>query len=83
VLALVLGESILLLLIGGVVGMGLAAIVAPGVSKGSGGMVQLPPVGASNWLQALVVMVVIGIAVGLLPAMRAMRLKIVDALAGR
>jgi len=83
VLALVLGESVLLLLIGGVIGMGLAAVVAPGVSKGSGGMVQLPPVGAGNWLQAVIVMIVIGIAVGVLPALRAMRLKIVDALAGR
>ena len=83
VLALVLGESILLLLIGGVVGMALAAVVAPGVSKGSGGMIQLPPVGPSNWLQAVIVMVAIGIVVGVLPALRAMRLRIVDALAGR
>jgi len=30
-----------------------------------------------------VLMVVIGIAIGLLPALRGMRLKIVDALAGR
>lgn len=83
VLGLVLAESILLLLIGGVIGVGLASIVAPMVSKGSGGVIQLPPVGMSNWVEGIVLMAVIGIVVGALPALRGQRLKIVDALAGR
>ncbi len=83
VLALVLGESVLLLLIGGVIGMVLATVIAPAVSKGSGGMVQLPSIGADNWIEGVIAMVLIGALVGLFPALRGMRLKIVDALAGR
>ena len=83
VLALVLAESVLLLLLGGVIGVGLAAVLAPAVSKGSGGMINLPPVGAGSWAVGLGLMVLIGLMVGALPAWRAMRLNIVDALAGR
>ncbi|MEO7071445.1 MAG: FtsX-like permease family protein [Rhodanobacter sp.] len=83
VLAMVLAESVLLLLIGGVIGLGLAAVLAPGVSKGSGGMINLPPVGAESWAIGVGLMVLIGLVVGALPAWRAMRLNIVDALAGR
>ncbi len=45
---------------------------------------MLPPhVPTPTWLMGLGLIVVIGIIVGLLPALRAKRLKIVDALAGR
>jgi putative ABC transport system permease protein len=37
----------------------------------------------SVWLQAMGLMVAIGLIVGALPAMRGMRLRIVDALSGR
>ncbi|HEX5305462.1 MAG TPA: FtsX-like permease family protein [Dyella sp.] len=83
VLAMVLAESVLLLVLGGVIGLGIAAVLAPAVSKGSGGMVNLPPVGAGSWAIGVGLMVLIGLVVGALPAMRAMRLNIVDALAGR
>ena len=83
VLAMVLAESVLMLLIGGAMGLGLASVLAPVVSKGSGGMVNLPPVGGGSWLLGAALMVAIGLVVGALPAMRAMRLNIVDALAGR
>ena len=83
VLSMVLAESVLLLVLGGVIGLGLAALLAPGVSKGSGGMINLPSVGASSWVLGLGLMLLIGLLVGLLPAWRAMRLNIVDALAGR
>ncbi len=83
VLSMVLAESVLLLVLGGVIGLGLAALLAPGVSKGSGGMVNLPSVGASSWALGVGLMLLIGLLVGLLPAWRAMRLNIVDALAGR
>ena len=71
------------LLIGGVIGMAIASALAPALTKGSGGMVRLPPIGAENWIQGIVLMIVIGALVGALPALRGMRLKIVDALAGR
>lgn len=83
VLAIVLAESVLLLLIGGVIGLGLATLIIPVVSAGSGGMLNLPSVGANSWLLGMVLMIAIGLLVGALPALRAMRLNIVDALAGR
>ena len=83
VLGMVLAESVLLLVLGGAIGLGIASVLAPVVSKGSGGMVNLPPVGATSWAIGVGLMVLIGLVVGALPAMRAMRLNIVDALAGR
>lgn len=83
VLGLVLAESVLLVLIGGALGLGLAAVLGPLLSAGSGGVVSMPPVGAGSWLLGLGLMVAIGLLVGVLPAWRAMRLNIVDALAGR
>lgn len=83
VLGMVLAEGILLLVLGGVLGLALAGVVVPIVAKGSGGMLNLPPIGTQTWVLGLVLMVVIGALVGALPALRAMRLNIVDALAGR
>ncbi|UPG85247.1 ABC transporter permease [Luteibacter aegosomatis] len=83
VLGMVLAEGILLLVLGGVIGLAIAAVLVPIVAKGSGGMLNLPPIGTQTWLLGLGLMVVIGALVGALPAIRAMRLNIVDALAGR
>jgi putative ABC transport system permease protein len=83
VLAMVLAESLLLLLIGGVIGLALASLVIPVVSAGSGGMLNLPVVGLDSWVLGIALMVLIGLLVGALPASSAMRLKIVDALAAR
>ena len=83
VLGMVLAESILLVLLGGVLGLGLAALIGPIVSAVSGGVISLPPIGLQSWMLGLGLMVAIGLLVGALPALRAMRLNIVDALAGR
>ena len=83
VLGLVMTESVLLIVLGGLIGLGLSAVIMPGVAAASGGVIQLPNVPAQTWLVGLLLMVVIGVIVGLLPALRAKRLKIVDALAGR
>jgi len=83
VLAMVLAESVLLLVLGGLAGLGLATVIIPVVSAGSGGMLNLPSVGAGSWTLGLALMAGIGIVVGALPAWNAMRLNIVDALAGR
>ncbi|WP_101927434.1 MULTISPECIES: ABC transporter permease [Luteimonas] len=83
VLLLVLAESVTLVLVGGVVGLGLAAVAGQIVTAGSGGMIQLPGITANSWLLGLGLMIAIGLLVGALPAVRAMRLNIVDALAGR
>ena len=83
VLTLVMIESVLLIALGGSIGLGLAALIIPGVAAASGGMLPMRGVPAQTWLIGLVLMTVIGVVVGLLPALRAKRLKIVDALAGR
>jgi putative ABC transport system permease protein len=83
VLAMVLAESVLLLLIGGVVGMLVASALIPAVNQGSSGMLVLPSVGKESWILGVGLMALIGAAVGALPAWNAMRLNIVDALAGR
>ncbi|SEL46279.1 putative ABC transport system permease protein [Roseateles sp. YR242] len=80
VLGMVLAESILLLLIGGVIGLGLASIVGPAVSAGSGGTLRLPAAGLASWATGVGLMLVFGAIVGALPAWNAMRLNIVDAL---
>ncbi len=83
VLWLVLGESILLVVIGGLLGIGVAQLLIPMVSAMSGGVIALPSVPGNTWLMGVALMLGIGAVVGLLPALRAMRLNIVDALAGR
>jgi putative ABC transport system permease protein len=83
VLLLVLVEAVLLIVIGGAIGLAIATVLMPGVSSASGGVIQLGTVPTSTWLLGLALMIVIGIVVGALPALRAMRLNIVDALAGR
>ena len=83
ILWLVLAEAILLVVLGGLIGLGIAALIMPAVSAASGGMIQLPGVMPQTWLVGLLLMLGIGVIVGLLPALRGMRLNIVDALAGR
>ena len=79
VLGLVLAESLLLSLVGALAGMTLATILPP---------LLLPPefpIRASPqvWAFAGAAVLFLALAVGLPPALRAMRLRIVDALAGR
>jgi putative ABC transport system permease protein len=82
-LAMVLAESVLLLVLGGVIGIGLAEPLIPLISHASNGMLSLPPVGPKSWGLGLALMLAIGALVGALPAWSAMRLNIVDALARR
>ncbi len=82
VLGFVFAEAFALCLFGGTVGLLLATVAGAMVEKGSGGQFQLRP-SATVWLIGSAAIVLMSIAVGLLPALRARRLKIVDALAGR
>jgi len=83
VLGLLLAEAILLLLLGGVIGVLIAGSVAGGLEATTGAV--FPPIvsSAAVWARALAVMLLIGLVVGALPAYRGLRLRIVDALAGR
>jgi putative ABC transport system permease protein len=80
--ALVLAEAVLLLLLGGVVGMGAAVAAMPALNGSTGG--RFPPlfVGPETWLLAAAVAALVALVIGLPPALRANRLKIVDALSG-
>jgi putative ABC transport system permease protein len=82
VLGFVLAEAGLLCLIGGVTGMAIATFLGALVEKGTGGQFALR-VNGWVWSTALIAIVLMTLVVGLLPALRARRLKIVDALAGR
>jgi putative ABC transport system permease protein len=83
VLALVLAEAAALLLLGALIGLLLAGIVVSAVRAKLGGSFPLDPLGWEIWLQGLVLAVLVGLVVGALPALRGMRLRIVDALSGR
>lgn len=79
VLRLVLGEALLLCTLGAALGMALAAVITSNLPP------QFPPLQPDRrvWLFVLAAVVVLAAAVGLPPALRAKRLRIVDALAGR
>jgi putative ABC transport system permease protein len=82
VLGFVLAEAGALSMAGGLVGLALATAVGGMVEKATGGQFQLP-VDAFVWSVGIATIILMSVAVGLLPALRAQRLKIVDALAGR
>ena len=81
-LGFVLAEALVLCLAGGLVGMVLATMLGAMVEKASGGQFQLR-VDAFVWAVGIAAILLMSVAVGLLPALRARRLKIVDALAAR
>src|SRR5215472_8433630 len=80
VLFFVLGESLVIALIGGLLGLGLAILAIPLVGVKLNGM--LPPLLLSSSLLGLglVFAAFVGFASGLLPGIGAMRLRVVDAL---
>lgn len=77
---LVLGEAVLLTLVGGALGLGIAALLAPGVAEG---IKQYLPGFALAWqtiASGLALAALLGLVVGAVPALTARRLRIVDAL---
>ena len=82
VTTLVLAEALALIVLGAGLGMGLAATVMPAVNGATGG--RFPPLFMSplTWVGGLGLALVLGFAIGLPPALRVSRLRIVDALAG-
>ncbi|HET7843569.1 MAG TPA: FtsX-like permease family protein [Xanthomonadales bacterium] len=82
VLWFVLAEALFMCVIGGLVGLGIATVLAVGVGKMTGGNFPIE-VDWRVWAFGFAAMIVLALVVGLGPALRAQRLKIVDALAGR
>ena len=80
VLGFVLAEAAAICILGGIIGMSLATVLGIAVASAA----QFPlAVDQRVWITGVIAIVVLSLAVGLLPALRAQRLKIVDALAGR
>lgn len=77
---LVLAESLFLSLLGGLAGLGLAALTIAALRQPLSGVADGLAVGGDVVLRALGIMLVLGLVTGLLPAWNAMRLNIVQAL---
>lgn len=81
VLRMVLGESLLLALIGAACGLAVAALLLKGMEQAAPfGALDMQPVVVGL---ALVLAVGLGLLTGMIPAMSALRMRIVDALASR
>jgi putative ABC transport system permease protein len=80
-LSVVLAESILVMLIGGLLGLGLGWVLVQGLIKQSGAMLPGIFLSPEAILVAVMIMFGGGALAGIFPAVKAMRLTIVDALA--
>jgi putative ABC transport system permease protein len=80
ILRLVLGESVLLALLGGLPGIALAAIFVAVIETSVGNFIPGFAVTPGIALTAVALMLGLGLATGLIPALSAMRLKIATAL---
>jgi putative ABC transport system permease protein len=80
VMIFVLAESLMIALLGGVLGLGLCVLVIPGVAKALEGF--LPTMELPMWalVPGLAFALLIGAMAGILPAVSAMRLRVVDAM---
>ena len=79
---LVLAEAVVMLLLGSGLGLLATTSLLPALNGATGG--RFPPlfVHGNTWLVALGIAVALALAIGLPPALRARRLKIIEALAG-
>ena len=80
VLLFVLAESLIIAVIGGLLGLGLAMVLIPFLAKGMSGMLPSLVLEPSILVQGLVAALAVGIASGFLPGMGAMRMRVVNAL---
>ena len=80
VLFFVLAESLVIALIGGLFGLGLAELLVPGVDKALSGMLPNLVLAPSILAQGLLTALAVGVISGLLPGIGAMRMRVVNAL---
>jgi len=81
VLGLVVAEAMVLVLLGGLIGLGLAAAVLSGMSAMLAGF-GIQGISLSVVITGVLLMIALSLVVGFPPAWRAMRLRVVDALGG-
>lgn len=80
VTALVFGEALLVTTIGGLIGLGLAALLSGAMGKVMATFFPVIGLGVSSFVLGVVLIFVLGSLAAALPAAQAWRLKIVDAL---
>ena len=77
---IVLGEAVLLCAVGGGLGLGIAALLSPGVARGLKDILPGFEIVWQTIAVGLAIAVLLGLVVGAVPALTARRLRIVDAL---
>jgi putative ABC transport system permease protein len=80
VLFLVLAESLLIAIVGGLLGLGLAAAAVPALAAALNGLLPTLVLSTSILSLGLGIALLVGAASGLLPGIGAMRMRVVDAL---
>jgi putative ABC transport system permease protein len=80
VLAFVLGESLVIAIVGGVFGLLLAKLATPLLSRALSGMLPVLVLSPGILLIGFLTAIVVGFASGLLPGLGAMRMRVVNAL---
>jgi len=80
VLMMVLGEAVLLCGLGGLLGAGVAVLMGPGIAAALEGLLGSFEVTAEIVGSAVALSILVGVVIGVLPALSAQRLTIVDAL---
>ena len=80
ILAMVLGESVLLALLGGIPGLAIAALIAMALRASLTNVAPAFAVSPTIALQGVALMIALGLITGIIPALNAMRIKIATAL---
>jgi len=80
VMAMVLGEAVLLTTLGGAAGLALATLLVAALADAIAQYLPVFEVSSSIWVRALALMLGLGIAAGAAPAWQALRLRIAAAL---
>ena len=81
ILGIVLSESILIMLIGGLLGLGIGWVFVQGIAKAVAAFLPGIYFSPQAMIVALCIMIGAGILAGIFPALKAKRLSIIDALA--
>jgi putative ABC transport system permease protein len=79
ILIFILAESLVIALIGGLLGLGLALLAIPALAKALNGMLPTLLLDPSILVVGLVAALAVGIASGILPGLGAMRMRVVEA----
>jgi putative ABC transport system permease protein len=80
VLVLVIAESLLVAFIGVLIGLGLLFLTLPGIEKALGGFLQFVFLPTEKTIEGVIITLFIAFLAGIIPAVNASRLRVVDAI---